>query len=463
MNIEKKDTRANEATLFIQVNVEDYLEELNKKLREKRQQADVRGFRKGKAPMSLIKRMIGNDLLFRIVYDKALEAFNTYIEEGDLNIIGQALPSEEQEEMEWDIHHPSDYTFAFDIGMVPPFELKGLSKEDAYTYYDIEIDKEKIERDIEAHLLAAGTWEKTEEPIGENMSVVIEATESSPAEGKETWETAFEVNTLEITEEFFALLKGKQVGDKIVPFNIQEVVKGATPEMVKKQLLNLDQEDEENENIEISDTFSGVIKEVNKKIPTTEDYAFYQQVFGEGTEVKGHESAIEAIKTHRKKKAQELADDFFISQVMENIFEQTHIDLPEPFLMRWIPLAFEGEEEEPSLVAYKTAMVRSIIESEIIRKYKAEITEQDVYDELANALYSQYPMLRQSPQYLNYFLEPMLKDSKEVEMAQKRAMIKNSLLLAKDSLISETKEIKEEDFYNLVSEANKKVLYQEEE
>ena len=71
MNITKKQPDALNYQVTIDLAAEDYAEALKKRLNEYRRRADIKGFRKGMAPMSLIQRLYGDQSLYEAEIGRA--------------------------------------------------------------------------------------------------------------------------------------------------------------------------------------------------------------------------------------------------------------------------------------------------------------------------------------------------------------------------------------------------------
>ena len=72
-------------TVNIALDKNDWAEPRKKKLNEYRRNADIRGFRRGMAPMSLIERIHGGQALGEVVNTLVTDALNKFIEDNKLN------------------------------------------------------------------------------------------------------------------------------------------------------------------------------------------------------------------------------------------------------------------------------------------------------------------------------------------------------------------------------------------
>ena len=125
--IERTDIDALNATLTVTVAQEDYKQEFQNELKRYRNQAQLKGFRKGKTPMSVVRKMFGRSILADVINRQMQKEMSDYLysEENPVDILGQPIPSESQEEFEFSVANLSDYVFKFDIGLAPKFELQG--------------------------------------------------------------------------------------------------------------------------------------------------------------------------------------------------------------------------------------------------------------------------------------------------------------------------------------------------
>ena len=103
--------------LTLSVAKEDYAEAKKKRLNEFRKKAEIKGFRKGMVPASLVEKMYGQQALGESVNDVIAEALNNFIQENNLKVLGEPLPSENGPQNEW--VDGNDFTFKFDLAQNP--------------------------------------------------------------------------------------------------------------------------------------------------------------------------------------------------------------------------------------------------------------------------------------------------------------------------------------------------------
>ena len=147
MNITQESTGELTATIKIELIPEDYREQVNKTLKDFQKKSTLRGFRPGKIPMGLIKKMYGKGAVAEEINKVVSESLNNYIKEEDLDILGYPIGSKEKNK-EIDFENDENFEFYFDIGLTPEIDLE-LSDKIKADYYDIKVGDEKIENYLE--------------------------------------------------------------------------------------------------------------------------------------------------------------------------------------------------------------------------------------------------------------------------------------------------------------------------
>ena len=99
--------------LTLSVAAEDYADSRKKKLNDYRKKADIKGFRKGMVPMGLVEKLYGQQARVDAVNDVIAEGINNFINENNLRVLGEPLPSEDTPHNDWSVD--GEFTFKFDI------------------------------------------------------------------------------------------------------------------------------------------------------------------------------------------------------------------------------------------------------------------------------------------------------------------------------------------------------------
>lgn len=123
----------------------DYVSEYDAELKKVANKVDLKGYRKGKAPRSLVQMHFGKSILSDILAKKAQEHFLKYVEEHFNNVYQVPVPTSGLEEN--DIK-PKDreklYSISFVVAQTSDFEFAGIDKSDQYTQYVINVTDEMV-------------------------------------------------------------------------------------------------------------------------------------------------------------------------------------------------------------------------------------------------------------------------------------------------------------------------------
>ena len=344
----------------LSVTAEDYAGNRKKKLNDYRKKADIHGFRKGMAPMSLIEKFYGQSALVDSVNDIIAEGLNNFIHENNLRVLGEPLPSEDQPETEWVAGN--DFTFKFDIAENPEVSFE-LSKDDEIVYYTITVT-EAAKNEMKNNLLRQyGSLEEGEAAKEEDFIIVDFEQGETKVEG--TY-----VALRNVAEAVRNSFVGVKPGD-VLDVNVNEAFENETDrasmlKVSKEELANLDP------------MFKMTVKNVKTFVnaPLTEET--FEKIFGVKTEAEFDAKVEERIRAEYSQEA----DFRFSKDAKTYLLEKAGVNVAEKFLKRWVFVVNEGkftmEDIEKDwdlfIVDYKWQMVRNYL----MQKYNVKIEEADL-------------------------------------------------------------------------------------
>ena len=346
--------------LTLSIVKEDYAENVKKRLADFRKKADIKGFRKGMVPMSLVEKMYGQNALVDAVNDVISEGLNNYIHENNLRVLGEPLPSEEHIQNEW--VNGSEFTFKFDLAQNPEISFE-LSKEDEVVYYTITVT-EAAKKEMKDNLLKQyGSLEEGKKAKEEDFIIVDFEQGETKVEG--TYVALR--NVAEAARKSFVGVKPGDVLDvNVIEAFENETDRASMLKVSKDELATLDP------------MFKMTVKNVKTFVnaPLTEET--FEKIFGVKTEAEFDAKIEERI---RAEYAQE-ADFRFSKDAKTYLLDKAGVQIAEKFLKRWVFVVNEGkftmEDIEKDwdlfIVDYKWQMVRSYL----MEKYGVKIEEADL-------------------------------------------------------------------------------------
>ena len=391
MNIVKNQIDELNIQLTVTVAHDDYAEAEKKELQRCKRTAEFKGFRKGMVPMSLIQKVYGERVLGEVVNKVLSDAINNFVKENNIKMVGEALPSEDQPEIEW--KSGNDFTFKFDIATTSEVNFE-LSKDDKVKVYEIKVSAE-AKKEMKDNLLRQFGSLTDAEQAGEDDFVIVDFAQ----EGK-TVEGSY-VGVKNVEGEAKSKFLGAKVGDQF-DVNVNEAF---TNESDRAYMLKVKKE----ELASLAPEFHVTVKEVKTFAPAEENQETYDKIFGEN-QVHNAEEFDKAVTARLEENYKQESDYKLSKDLREYLIKKADIKLPEEFLKRWLfninDGKFSKEEIEKEAPAFFEDFRWQMVRGYIMQKFDLKIEEKDVHE--AAQAYVAY-------QYASYGMgnvpEAILKDS----------------------------------------------------
>lgn len=391
MNIVKNQIDELNIQLTVTVAHDDYAEAEKKELQRCKRTAEFKGFRKGMVPMSLIQKVYGERVLGEVVNKVLSDAINNFVKENNIKMVGEALPSVDQPEIEW--KSGNDFTFKFDIATTSEVNFE-LSKDDKVKVYEIKVSAE-AKKEMKDNLLRQFGSLTDAEQAGEDDFVIVDFAQ----EGK-TVEGSY-VGVKNVEGEAKSKFLGAKVGDQF-DVNVNEAF---TNESDRAYMLKVKKE----ELASLAPEFHVTVKEVKTFAPAEENQETYDKIFGEN-QVHNAEEFDKAVTARLEENYKQESDYKLSKDLREYLVKKADIKLPEEFLKRWLfninDGKFSKEEIEKEAPAFFEDFRWQMVRGYIMQKFDLKIEEKDVHE--AAQAYVAY-------QYASYGMgnvpEAILKDS----------------------------------------------------
>ncbi len=450
-NVVREDVDNLTAVLTVTLEKKDYEPKYKSELDKYRQQSNMKGFRKGRTPMSMIRKMYGLPVLSEVVNDMLQRKLFDYLQEENIDILGQPLPSKDQELIDFDVKNLKDYTFKFDIGLSPEVEVEGVSEEATYQKYTVEVSDEMIDEEIERMRKQQGERIFSEEDIQEGDLLRLHVVELENGEPKEEGvENSFSILVDNIASETLKeeVLTGKQ-GDTL-RFNIFELEKNADEAFVRKHLLELEEEDER----EINPEFEATIEEVSRVEPAELDQAFFDNTFGEG-EVSSEEEARAKIRENIVARFENQAGALLFRDIQEKLMEENELPLPDDFLKRWLKASNEEvpeEEIEKQYEGFAKNLTWTLIRNKLVKRFELEVGQQEITEYFKDRVRGYFGG-QADENLLNSMAMRLMEDRKQLESAYEDIITDKVAEAIEDHVTIEPNPITVEAFEEVMQQA----------
>ena len=448
--------------LTVKLEKTDYLPAFEKALKEYSKKANLPGFRKGMVPTGLIKKMHGPSVFTEEVLRSVDRELIKYMETASLDIFAQPLPME-TDFRQLDMNNPADYTFHFEVGMKPDFNLPDIGKAKIIRY-KVAITEDMIDSEVTRLQNRYGKMLDKEIVDSEENVLNVLFTECDaegnkiqpePETDKEKKDNSLLVKYF--TESLRNSLMGKKAGDDFV---IQ--LKTAFDEKEREWVtgdLGLDKDDPATAEkyFMLSITKIGLLekKELNEE--------FFTQLYP-GSDVK----TIPDFRNGIKEEIQVYWDSQARNQIHDQLFHEladhTQIKFPEDFLKRWIKTQNSSsektqpektdEEVEKEFPVFLKQLKWTLITDKIVsgNNIKVEVDEIRNFAKQQLLGYMGMSSLDDQQTWVKDYIDKMMKDRKYVEDAHTRIQTQKLFAWAETQINALEKDISVDEFTKMVQE-----------
>lgn len=440
--------------LNVTLSKDDYLPSFEKSLKEYSKKANIPGFRKGMVPAGLIKKMYGNSLFVDEVLKLVDKQVFDYLQTEKLNIFAQPLPVD-MNLQQLDVNKPENYTFTFEVGMKPDFQLPNLGTHQV-KLYKIEVTDEMLNEEIERLRGRYGNMTEPEAVNSDENVLNLTFTETDKAGN----EIEGGINNDKISalvkyfsESFRPSLIGRKVGESF-DVNLEEAFAPKEREWILND-LGLDSSTDKH--------FKATITKIGLVEPKELDEAFFTQLFPN--------DAITTEADFRERlraEIQKQLDNESRNQLHHNLYhvllENTHIDFPADFLKRWLKTQGEKEQQksdeqvEGEMPDFLNQLKWTLITEKLAADNNITVQQDDLRSFAKEQLLGYMGMqnLNDEEGWVRDYIDRMMKDRKYVEDAYNRLQTQKIFDFAASQVNVVETPISKDEFIRMNEEHNRK-------
>jgi trigger factor len=301
MTVEVLNETATKKEVKISVSKEDFQKKYEGKVKKLAKTIKLEGFRKGKVPVSLVKKRFGKSLKAEVTEELAQETYNEHLNSLDLTFVKEPVMNDFKQEKTGEFQYTLNYEFIpeFDLG-----EYKGLN---------IEIEVEKFtEEDFNKYL---------------NEKFLPGFSKRVPVEDRETvQEGDVAIIDISVADENDSLNKTD------FPLEVgKDVFKGIDEVIIGKKIGDEFEFDYVKEN---SDTIKMTIKIVGLEVFKTPELneEFVEQYFSYGREEYGVEEFLNDLKKEYKAQIESKNNSKMLQKYLDIVPEKYDFEIPDALM-----------------------------------------------------------------------------------------------------------------------------------
>jgi trigger factor len=444
MNITQEKVSDLNSILKVKLGPEDYQQRVDAQLKELQRKASMPGFRAGKVPVGMVKKMYGKSVLADEVNKVLNNSVNEYISSNKIEIIGQPIPALNQNDrLDWETQQ--NFEFAFELGHAPEFNVE--IEHEPFEYKIIKVEDALVDKEIEDMQRRYG--KATNPELIEKNDLVFGDFVELDSEGNELENGIKKTSTIATdkvkSEQALASLLGLSKGSHLV-LDPHELSSNSTD---LAGMLGITKEQAES----LSSSFKFTITNISRVQPAELNEELYNKVYGDS--VNSIEEFRAKIKGEMSNMFNADSDKFFLNRVIAGLVKKHDLQLPEDFLKRW--LLFVNEKEinaqqiEKEFPIYAERLRTQMVINKIIRQNGIEVKEQDIRNfvkDLVSKQFASYNGTEMEESDLEDTVSRVLKNEKEYNRIVEKMYDDRLLELLKSKLKLNFTEVSFEDFYH---------------
>jgi trigger factor len=368
-----------EGLIKIKLTEGDYQPNVEEKVKDYAKKANIKGFRPGKVPTGVIKRMFGKSILVDEINHLLSHKLSDYIRDNNIRILGDPLPNQEAAQtIDWDAQ--KDFEFEYQIGMVDDFKYE-ISDKIKVKAYKIEVEDKIVDETI-ADLKRRFGKVNYPESSGAGDSLTGDLRQND-GDFKSEY-TILDTSLVDKKEQkkFIGLKK-----DDTVEFDIDKVF---SDKAGKARLLGLSSETEAEA---INGPFVFTVATVSRIEDAKAGQELFDRVFGKES-VTNEEEFINKVRETVAENYKRESDHFLEHNIEDHLIKHTRINLPEDFLRSWLKNSGEGKVTDDVLDkefdSYKRGLVWDLIRNKIAEDNTIKVETEEVRNKAKELIVAQF-------------------------------------------------------------------------
>ena len=362
------------------------------------------------------------------------DSLNKYLTEEKIEILGNPIPRS-QENFTWDT---KNFSFEFELGLVPQFEVNLTSKK-KITQYVINADDSLIDKEVENLQSRYGKMSAVD-IINENTNVTgTFVNEEKEIENK---------STINLSD-----LKGKTNLKKFVGSKVGDVIELKTKSLFSDDsklmgALGLSNEEVEGLNIKVLFT----IEETTEIELADLDQELFDKLFTDGS-VKSVTELRNKIKEDAEKQFLQQADQQLLNSVTEFLIDNTSFDLPSEFLQKWLATAGEKqltpEEAAEEYNKSEKGLRYQLIQEKILKENDIKLDYEELKEYAKGFIrtqMAQFGNMNPEDAELEDIANRILGNQEEAKKLQDQLMSQKLMTFYKEKMTFKTKKVTYEGF-----------------
>ena len=376
ITLDKNEDQLN-AILTVHLTEADYSATVENKLKEYSKKAQIKGFRPGKVPVTLVRKMYGKGILADEINSLLGKAVDGYIKENNIKILGEPLPLETQV----DFDNQKDFDFKFELGLLPDFELPA-DQSITVDRQQVTVDDKTLE---ETHdQIARQFGESTNPDVSEAGDYLYGKLKKADEEG-EGRVVLLPTNKVKNGVEKFIGVKP----DDTITFDLKDAFAGDASDIANFSGLSKD------EAANVEGDYVLAVEKINRTATPEFNQELFDKVFGKDT-VTSKEEFDDKVRSTIQENYDREAEGLMNRQIVDQMVNNTTITVPKEFFKKWLVRANEGkltsEQVDEHYDDYERELKWSMIRNKVVEEQELKVSNDEIVDRTMQKILGQFNM-----------------------------------------------------------------------
>ena len=363
--------------LTVHLTEADYAATVDAQIKDYTKRAQVKGFRPGKVPVGMVKKMYGKGILADEINKTLGKVVDGYVKDNNLRLLGEPLPV--ASDVNFDT--AKDFDFQFELGLLPEVELPSDGTVEVERH-QVSLDDDTVQQTNEQ--IARQYGETSNPDASEANDYLVGKLKKADADG-EGRALSFPINKVKNGVEQFVNVKP---GD-VLTFDLKNAFAGDTTAITNFLGLTRTEATEANGEYVLS------VEKINRTAAPEMNQELFDKVFGPEA-VSSQEGFDAKVRETMQQNYDRESDGALNNAIVEKLVNQLDIKLPAEFFKKWLVRTNAGkltaEQVEDHYSDYEKELKWSLIRNKVVEKADLKVSNDEIMDRTLDKIMGQFSM-----------------------------------------------------------------------
>lgn len=363
--------------LTVHLTEADYAATVDAQIKDYTKRAQVKGFRPGKVPVGMVKKMYGKGILADEINKTLGKAVDSYVKEQNLRLLGEALPVAS----DVDFDTAKEFAFQFELGLLPEVELPADGTMEVERH-QVSLDDDTVQQTNEQ--IARQYGETTNPEASEANDYLFGKLKKADEEG-EGRTVLLPINKVRNSVEQFI---GAKAGD-VLTFDLKNAFDNDAVAIANFSGLN------KTEAAEAIGDYVLSVEKINRTAAPEMNQELFDKVFGPEA-VSSQEEFDAKVRETMQQNYDRESDGALNNAIVEKLVTGLDIRLPAEFFKKWLVRTNAGkltaQQVEEHYSDYEKELKWSLIRNKVVENADLKVSNDEIVSRTLDKIMGQFSM-----------------------------------------------------------------------